>query len=370
MTNKERVHAVLEGKPVDRFPVTAIYNFLYYADHFAEVTGEPEWRLHAWKNARVEQHMAVYRAMIDKAPFELLQPHSAPSREWRNRQEFLKKDGKAFRHDTKTDGWYPLDETTRSGHATDCSANEEQRIYNKHDVDEHVLVNSAEDMLATGCNDYIEATVAEFGSDQFILSGGVIGTVYSCSSYLGLTRLFELMIDDADLVDYLCAKILEQNIETIRQLAAAGGDAIYIDDATSTCDMISVEHYERFSLPYMKVMVEEIHKLGHKAILIYFGGIADRLEQIASIGADGLVMETSMKGYVNDIQETVSTIGDQVTLFANIDPVGVLQNGTDAELEAEIRRQCCAGQKGRGFIISTSSPIPSSSVMPRQISIS
>jgi hypothetical protein len=35
-------------------------------------------------------------------------------------------------------------------------------------------------------------------------------------------------------------------------------------------------------------MVKEIHHLGHKAILIYFGGIADRLEQIASIGADAL----------------------------------------------------------------------------------
>ena len=115
----------------------------------------------------------------------------------------------------------------------------------------------------------------------------------------------------------------------------------------------------------MKAMVDESHRLGQKAIVIYFGGIADRLEQIASIGADGLVMETSMKSYVNDIAETVETIGDRVTLFANIDPVGVLQNGTDGELLAEIARQAAAGAGGRGFLISTPSPITPSTPIGR-----
>jgi uroporphyrinogen-III decarboxylase len=129
--------------------------------------------------------------------------------------------------------------------------------------------------------------------------------------------------------------------------------------------MISVEHYERFSMPRMKRMIEEIHRLGHKAIVIYFGGIADRLEQIASLGADGLVMECSMKGYVNDIQATVETIGDRVTLFSNIDPVGVIQNGSREALEREIERQCAAGHKGRGFIVSPSSPITPATPLTR-----
>ncbi len=103
--------------------------------------------------------------------------------------------------------------------------------------------------------------------------------------------------------------------------------------------MISVRHYERFSLPYMKQMVDEIHRLGHQAIIIYFGGIADRLEQLAAIGADGLAMETSMKGYVNDIDAIAQTIGQRMTLFGNVDPVGCLQDAGDAALEAEVRRQ-------------------------------
>ena len=61
--------------------------------------------------------------------------------------------------------------------------------------------------------------------------------------------------------------------------------------------------------------------------------------------------------YVNDIEKTVTAIGDRVTVFANIDPVGCLQNGTDAEVAAEVRRQCAAGRKGRGFVVDIARPV-------------
>jgi hypothetical protein len=41
MTSKQRVHRALAGQPVDRAPVTSLYNFLYQQDHFAELTGLP-----------------------------------------------------------------------------------------------------------------------------------------------------------------------------------------------------------------------------------------------------------------------------------------------------------------------------------------
>jgi uroporphyrinogen-III decarboxylase len=91
--------------------------------------------------------------------------------------------------------------------------------------------------------------------------------------------------------------------------------------------------------------------------LIYFGGVMDRLEMIASTGADGLLIETSMKGFINDIEEAVQRVGKQITFFGNIDPVRYLQDGTDDELSKEIQRQCTAGKKGRGFILSPASPI-------------
>jgi uroporphyrinogen-III decarboxylase len=132
----------------------------------------------------------------------------------------------------------------------------------------------------------------------------------------------------------------------IRRYAAAGGDAIYIGDACTTCGMISVAHHGRFSLPTVKQMVDEIHRLEHKAIVIYLGGVADRLEQIASLDADDLLIEASMKGYVKDVGEVVDALGDGVTLFGDIDPVGCLQDGSANDLEDENGRQVVAGRRG------------------------
>ena len=357
---------LFRSKPVDRCPVTSLYNFLYQQDHFSELTGLPQWRMQQWLADSPEAHVELYARMQAAAPFELLQPqHSAPSRAWRARQAFVEKDGHPFRHDRETGEWVQLDQAAASGHASDYHANEERFVFSKADVDARVTVTPAAQQFADGANDYIEAIVKRFGREEFILSGGVIGTLYSSHWHVGLTNLLSLLLEEPELIDYLCEKILAQNLEAIRRFAAAGGDAIYIDDATATSDMISPAMYERFSLPYMKAMVDEIHRLKHKAILIYFGGIMDRLELIAATGADGLLPEASMKGFVNDTAEIARRIGDRMTLFSNIDPVEVLQNGTDAALEKEICRQVEAGRAARGFIISTASPITPSTRLAR-----
>ena len=99
--------------------------------------------------------------------------------------------------------------------------------------------------------------------------------------------------------------------------------------------------------------------------MVYFGGVADRLEQLAALGADGLGVETSMKGYVNDLGQIAAQIGGRVSLFGNVDPIRVLERGTALELEAEVRRQAEAGAKARGFIASTGSPITPGTPLPR-----
>jgi uroporphyrinogen decarboxylase len=180
-----------------------------------------------------------------------------------------------------------------------------------------------------------------------------------------LTNLYAMLAEQPSLIHELSKRILEQNIEEIRWLAHAGGDAIYIDDAMTTSDMISPAHFEEFSLPYMRQMVREIHTLGHKAIIIYFGGIADRLDLIAAIGADGLSMETSMKNYVNDIGQIAQSIGRRVSLFGNVDPVGMLERAGDEELEAEMRRQARGGARARGYIACTGSPITPATPLSR-----
>ncbi len=355
MNSKQRCRAALAGQPTDRPPVTVLYNMLYYEDHFSELTGLSPGELVRWLNSEPDEYFHLFKLMHDQAPFEMLQPHQAPSLLERQSSEFIIQDGRLVRQNRLTGAVEDLNSV--SGHARDYAANETQKIYSHRDISLVIDVPDPQRLVGEGYNAYLEKFIEALGDEYYIVSGGVVGTVYSCGWYLGQQNTLAMLLEQPALVDEVCQRITEQNLATIQQLALAGGDAIYIDDATATSDMISLRHYEQFSLPYITRMVSEIHRHGHQAILIYFGGVMDRLEAIASTGADGLLIETRMKGYTNDIAEAVRRVGNFITLFANIDPVGVLQNASDAELEVEIQRQFTTGKSGRGFVLSTASPI-------------
>lgn len=357
MTPRDYVLAAFDGTPSDRYPVAAPYWHLYVRDHFAELTGRPHWQLEQWLCSEPEEHVALLREMHALAPFDIVECVSvSQSREWRERQEFLERDDGWYRHDRKTGESYRIDRLN-SGHAMACHPNQRRWVENQQDIDRTIRIHRADEAIRNGANDYLDATVRAFGRDHFIMSGGVVGTVWSAHEYLGLTNLLVALVEEPDLVEHLCRRILEQRIEDIRRLCAGGGDAVFIDESIATADMISLPHYERFALPYITEMVHEIQRHGHRAILIYYGAVADRLDHIASTGADGLIVETSMKGYVNDIEEIVSHVGSRMTVFSNIDPVGVLQEGTDDELDREFIRQIDAGRNARGFVLAPASPI-------------
>ena len=76
-------------------------------------------------------------------------------------------------------------------------------------------------------------------------------------------------------------------------------------------------------------------------------------------------MEASMKSYVNDIDHVVDQIGDRVTLLGNIDPVRILQDGSDDELRAAMKHQVAAGSRGRGFLFCTGSPVTPATPLAR-----
>ncbi len=355
MNQKQRMHAVLEGKAADQLPVVVPYIQLFHQDHFAELTGQPAWKAWNWMYSEPEEHVQILKKLQDLVNFDIVQPQWTRSIEERKSTKFTEIDGRPYRKNIVTGELSSLQ--TKSGQLYDDVVNQTQFVFSINDAREQMNIPSAAKMMQNGEMDYAQEAVRVLGSERFIMTTGVLGVWYSCVEYLGLTNLFAIAAEQPELVDFMCHLNLERNIESIQCATSVGGDAIYIDDATMTSDMVSPGFYERFSLPYTRAMIDEIHRSNQKAILIYFGGVMDRLDMIAECGADGLIVEASMKGYNNDIGEIVKKIGYKTTLFGNIDPVSVLEMGSDWELKEEVNRQIAAGKKGRGFVLSTGSPI-------------
>ncbi|MCL2665081.1 MAG: uroporphyrinogen decarboxylase family protein, partial [Defluviitaleaceae bacterium] len=183
-----------------------------------------------------------------------------------------------------------------------------------------------------------------------------INTFYSNAYHVGMTNLYVMLHEEPELVKYISGLVLEQNIEIIRMFASADIDAIFIDDATATCDMISRGMYEEFSLPYLIPQVNEIKRLGKKAMLTYFGGIADRADLIADTGADILTMECSMKGYVNDYAAVSKKIKG-MCLAGNLNPYDHIEIASDELLAEKINGMVAAGAEYGKYFTSTGSPL-------------
>jgi uroporphyrinogen-III decarboxylase len=356
MTGRERMLAAYEGKAPDCVPAAAPYMFLSDADHWTEATGLPVWKFYEWRYQDPETHVRAYADFKRAMPFDAFEPWPADSAEKRENISVVEKDGKHFLRDRRDDSLKPvpdsIHESARSGHA-----NEEQRVFTREEAKAAVKVTPAARLLAEGRLDYAKAAFAVYGGSHFFVTGGVVSTFNSCSVYFGYTNTFAIVREEPGLFHYVSSLLLEKNMETIRACAAAGGDAVYIDDAGATSDMISVQDYEDFCFPYVREQVKEIKRLGKKAILIYFGGIADRADRILSLEPDALVMEASMSGYVNDLADVSKLADGKTCLYGNLNPYDDVELLSDQALEEKVKLQHAAGAVRNRFVTSTGSPL-------------
>ena len=356
MISKEFVYAAIEGRKLEHYPVHSSYTFLSNADHWNALTGKTAADFYRWTLSDTAEHEKVYKVWMEKLPYDTFIPYQLPSYEVRETIEVVEKDNLILMHDKKEDTYKRM-----SGNIHDSGSNGSavgtQRVFSISDVKETVKIETTDKMIENGCFDAVRAGVNTAGKDKFLISGGIVNTFYECSAYLGFQNLFPMLYDEPELVHYLSERILESNIERIRAFAKIGGDAIYIDDATATCDMISLKQYEEFSLPYLTRAVTEIQRLGKIAVLIYFGGIQDRISQIASTGAKVLQMEASMKNFTNDYDYIAERLDGKMCLMGNLNPYEDLEITNDEELHERIRKQVESGRKYGKYISCTGSPI-------------
>ena len=356
MTPKERMYAALEGKPLDFYPVFAPYIHLSNADHWEEVTGEPIWKFYEWRHLPPDEHAKRYDQFWQLMPFDVIQPYHGTTQEERDSIKIVHKDNQAFIHDRRDDSYEKVPDNIHLA-GSDGAANEERKVFTREDVDRELPVTPADEIIRKGSMDYLMAAVEKYGGDNFIFPGGIVNALFGCTYYVGLTNRMLMYYDEPEFLDYLSKRYLEVNIERIRAYAKAGAYGIRIDDATATSEMISLEMYERFSLPDMKESVREIQRLGMKAIVIYFGGVSDRVEQILSTEPDGFIMEASMKGYVNDIEKIAKQVNGRTCLFGNLNPYDDVELLSEEALFAKMRSQFEAVHPYKRFVTSTGSPL-------------
>ena len=186
LTPKERLTRTLDGRPVDRFPVAAPYLFLTQIDHWCALTGQPAWTYYAWLLQEPADHVRGYTDLLCQLPFDLLQPHRAPTRACRDALTVIERDGQHYYQDRRTGELTWLNGDLPHSQSV---ANQTRRVFDDSDIRSVVAVPSAADLLASGRYDFIQQASRTFGDEMYLLNG-VTGTFWQCTFYTGETNLF------------------------------------------------------------------------------------------------------------------------------------------------------------------------------------
>jgi len=366
MTGREKIEAAFSPDGAPEIAAVIPYEDVYVRDRWDELTGLPWWYAHdpnpeiqvSWRSKVIDALAQDWFALPLGASFEEIWDICIEERP----------DG-VFRIDKRTGTSVKLERPRTGGWNPygDIESRSPARLAQNPDEIDSILspcsVPEVEEIRWNGRDNLTKALLEKFGS-RLCPVWAVSSPLWNCYGLWGFEGMMLMIAEQPEIVHYACRRYLEYGIRSIREAASLGAALIWIEECLT--DQISPEAFASLNLPYLTALVEEARACGLRSIYYFCGNPTDRWEHILSVGADALALEESKKGFTVDIEKIAEMLRGRCVLLGNLDAIGVLQNGSEERLIAEIKRQIAAGRtNGNRFIMSIGSPITPSTPVKR-----
>jgi hypothetical protein len=163
------------------------------------------------------------------------------------------------------------------------------------------------------------------------------------------------LVEDPGKVKACLQRFAEGAVTLARGQAEAGVDAVLISSAFAGAGFISPRQYQEFVLPFERQVIAGI-RAAHAGLPIYThtcGAIGDRLELMEETGTDGIdTLDPPPLGTV-DLADARRRLGGRLFIKGNLDPVGILLQGTPRQCHEAALRALADAKAGGGFILSS-----------------
>ncbi|MDR0719369.1 MAG: uroporphyrinogen decarboxylase family protein [Treponema sp.] len=225
-------------------------------------------------------------------------------------------------------------------------------------------INELMDLMEPGrlyTNDRVNIIIEACGlikketGNEFLLRGNCDQMAYSLAMLAyGMMDFFTDLTDEeqGEKILKLIEKALYVHLEYHKMMKAAGADITSFGDSSCGPDLISREMFLKYSLPFHKKLHEELQKLNIKAVCHICGNLDLILEDVASIGHEGVEID-----YKTDMNRAAPAMKGKSTVFGPIDPSGLFYFGTPEKMRLEVKRVLdCFG--GRGIVLGAGCAIP------------
>ena len=317
MNGRQRILAVLEGRPADRPPLMPI-TMMFAGDRIGAPYGK---------------YAGDYRVLVDA------QVHTA--------EEF--------------DFDYVSCISDPAREAADCGAAVQYFDDQPPAVDERAALLADKTTLAGlkvpdplgggRMHDRVKAAALfrERVGREKLIEGWIEGPCAEAADLRGINTLMTDFFDDPAFVRDLFEFVLEMELRFARAQVGAGVDIVGVGDAAAS--LVGPQIYEEFVLPYERKMIDALHAMGTRVRLHICGNIGRILRGVGSLGCDIVDVD-----WMVPLEQARDEMGPEQVLAGNIDPVAVLHRGTPDAITAAIA--ACHRRSGPRYIVAAGCEIP------------
>ena len=176
-----------------------------------------------------------------------------------------------------------------------------------------------------------------------LIEGWIEGPVAEAADLRGINSLMMDFFDDSKFVRELFEFVLELELSFARAQLERGAELIGVGDAAAS--LVGPAIYEEFVWPYEKRMMDGLRSMGARTRLHICGNTRPILGLMGQLGCDIVDLD-----FLTPLAEGRAAMGAEQVLLGNIDPVRVLRNGTPQEVYTAVAE--CHQQAGNRFIVS------------------
>ena len=174
----------------------------------------------------------------------------------------------------------------------------------------------------------VELLRRSVGNEKAV-EGWVEGPCAEAADLRGINRLMLDFHDAPEFVHELFSFLIANALECARAQLAVGADHIGVGDAAAS--LVGPRIYETFVWPYEKKLVDGIHAAGGRVRLHICGSIRRILERVAKLGCEMVDVD-----YPVPMLEARARMGPDQVVAGNLDPVKAVRNGTPESITAAL----------------------------------
>jgi MtaA/CmuA family methyltransferase len=176
-----------------------------------------------------------------------------------------------------------------------------------------------------------------------LIEGWIEGPIAQAADLRGINNLMMDFFDDPKFVTDLFEFVLQLELTFAKAQLASGAELIGVGDAAAS--LVGPKIYEEFVWPLEKRMMDGLRAMGSRTRLHICGNTRPILGLLGQLGCDIVDLD-----FLVPMAEGRAAMGPKQILLGNIDPVRVLRNGTPEQVYAAVAE--CHEEAGDRFIVS------------------